>query len=361
MNGILGMAHLLRRSGVNAEQAERLDKIDAAAEHLLNVINDILDISKIEAGKFELEDVLVLPDRLMNNVGSILAERARAKGLRLLIEVASLPVGLHGDPTRLQQALLNFATNAIKFTDAGSVTLRSQIVAEDAATALLRFEVQDTGIGIPADTIDRLFTAFEQADNSTTRKYGGTGLGLAITRRLAGLMGGEAGVTSAPGVGSTFWFTARLKKREDSRGVQAQVATADAEELLRRHHGGARILVVDDEPVNREVATMLLEDAGLTVDTANDGELAVAMARNAPYAAILMDMQMPRLDGLEATRLIRRLDGYAETPIIAITANAFAEDKARCFAAGMNDFLVKPFDPDAIFSTLLRAFGRRDS
>jgi two-component system sensor histidine kinase/response regulator len=361
MNGILGMAHLLRRSGVNAEQAERLDKIDAAAEHLLNVINDILDISKIEAGKFELEDVLVLPDRLMNNVGSILAERARAKGLRLLIEVASLPVGLHGDPTRLQQALLNYATNAIKFTEAGSVTLRSQIVAEDAATALLRFEVQDTGIGIPADTIDRLFTAFEQADNSTTRKYGGTGLGLAITRRLAGLMGGEAGVTSAPGVGSTFWFTARLKKREDSRGLEAQVATADAEELLRRHHGGARILVVDDEPVNREVATMLLEDAGLTVDTANDGEQAVAMARNAPYAAILMDMQMPRLDGLEATRLIRRLDGYAETPIIAITANAFAEDKARCFAAGMNDFLVKPFDPDAIFSTLLRAFGRRDS
>jgi two-component system sensor histidine kinase/response regulator len=361
MNGILGMAHLLRRSGVNAEQAERLDKIDAAAEHLLNVINDILDISKIEAGKFELEDVLVLPDRLMNNVGSILAERARTKGLRLLIEVASLPVGLHGDPTRLQQALLNFATNAVKFTETGSVTLRSQIVAEDAATALLRFEVQDTGIGIPADTIDRLFTAFEQADNSTTRKYGGTGLGLAITRRLAGLMGGEAGVTSAPGVGSTFWFTARLKKREDSRGLEAQVATADAEELLRRHHGGARILVVDDEPVNREVATMLLEDAGLTVDTADDGEQAVAMARNTPYAAILMDMQMPRLDGLEATRQIRRLDGYAETPIIAITANAFAEDKARCFAAGMDDFLVKPFDPDAIFSTLLRAFGRRDS
>jgi two-component system sensor histidine kinase/response regulator len=361
MNGIVGMAHLLRRSGLNAEQAERLDKIDAAAEHLLNVINDILDISKIEAGKFELEDVPVLPDRLMNNVGSILAERARAKGLHLLIEVASLPADLHGDPTRLQQALLNYATNAIKFTEAGSVTLRCHVVAEDAATALLRFEVEDSGIGIPADTVGRLFTAFEQADNSTTRKYGGTGLGLAITRRLAGLMGGQTGVTSTPGVGSTFWFTARLRKREGSGATDAPAASGDAEAMLQRHFAGARILVVDDEPVNREVATMLLEDAGLTVDTADDGEQAVAMARNTAYAAILMDMQMPRLDGLQATRQIRRLDGYADTPIIAITANAFAEDKARCFEAGMNDFLVKPFDPASIFSTLLRAFGRRDA
>jgi PAS domain S-box-containing protein len=361
MNGILGMAHLLRRSGVNAEQAERLDKIDSAAEHLLNVINDILDISKIEAGKFELEDVAVFPDRLMNNVGSILADRAKAKGLRLLIEVVSLPADLHGDPTRLQQALLNYATNAIKFTEAGSVTLRATLQEQDAATALVRFEVQDTGIGIAADDLDRLFMAFEQADNSTTRKYGGTGLGLAITRRLAELMGGEAGVTSTPGVGSSFWFTARLKKQVGASGEVEHVAGIDAEELLQRHHGGQRILVVDDEPVNREVATMLLEDAGLVVDTAHDGEQAVAMARNTAYSAILMDMQMPKLDGLQATRQIRLLEGYAATPIIAITANAFAEDKARCLEAGMNDFLVKPFDPASIFSTLLRAFGRRDS
>jgi PAS domain S-box-containing protein len=361
MNGILGMAHLLRRSGLNAEQAERLDKIDAAAEHLLNVINDILDISKIEAGKFKLDDAPVLPDRLMNNVGAILAERAREKGLHLLIEVAPLPAGLQGDPTRLQQALLNYATNAIKFTETGSVTLRSMVVAEDAATALLRFEVQDSGIGIPADTVDRLFTAFEQADNSTTRKYGGTGLGLAITRRLAELMGGEAGVTSTPGIGSTFWFTARLRKRGGGSGTGEQVTAVDAEELLRRHHAGERILVVDDEPVNREVATLLLADIGFVIDIADDGEQAVAMARNTAYAAILMDMQMPKMDGLQATRLIRRLGGYAATPIVAITANAFAEDKARCFDAGMNDFLVKPFTPAAIYSTLLRAFGRRDA
>jgi CheY-like chemotaxis protein len=171
-------------------------------------------------------------------------------------------------------------------------------------------------------------------------------------------MGGEAGVASTTGVGSTFWFTACLKREESAPGAEEHVATADAEELLRRDHGGERILVVDDEPVNREVARMLLEDAELLVDTAEDGEQAVAMARNAAYTAILMDMQMPRLDGLEATRKIRKLDGYGEDPIIAITANAFAEDKARCFEAGMNDFLVKPFDPDAIFSTLLRAFNR---
>ena len=361
MNGILGMAHLLRRNGVNAEQAERLDKIDSAAEHLLNVINDILDISKIEAGKFVLEDVPVFSDRLMNNVGSILVERVKAKGLRMQIEIADLPPDLRGDNTRLQQALLNYATNAIKFTETGSVTLRSLLQEEDAVSALVRFEVTDTGIGIPADTLDRLFTAFEQADNSTTRKYGGTGLGLAITRRLAELMGGEAGVTSTPGVGSTFWFTARLKKQQGSTGAVEHVAAADAEALLRRDHCGERILVVDDEPVNREVARMLLEDVELLVDTAEDGEEAVAMARNAAYTAILMDMQMPWLDGLEATRQIRKLAGYGEIPIIAITANAFADDKARCFEAGMNEFMVKPFDPDAIFSILLRAFEHRDT
>jgi CheY-like chemotaxis protein len=168
-------------------------------------------------------------------------------------------------------------------------------------------------------------------------------------------------VTSAPGVGSTFWFTARLKKQESLQATETCVAGVDAEELLRRDHLGERILVVDDEPVNREVAKMLVEDAGLLVDTAVDGEQAVAMARNATYAAILMDMQMPNLDGLEATRQIRLLDGYAVTPIIAITANVFAEDKARCFAAGMNEFMVKPFDPDAMFSTLLRAFDRRNA
>ena len=368
MNGILGMAHLLRRSGVTPQQAERLDKIDTAAQHLLAIINNILDISKIEAGKFVLEEAPVALDSLLANVSSILSERARAKGLSLRVETEPLPPHLVGDPTRLQQALLNYATNALKFTEKGSVTLRIRQQSETEVSVLVRFEVQDTGIGITPEALFRLFSAFERADNSTTRKYGGTGLGLAITRRLAELMGGDAGVDSTPGVGSTFWFTARLKKDGETVVTQAAARAADpaatqvdAETLIRQGCGGRRLLVVDDEPVNREVARMLLEDIGLVIDTAEDGAEAVSMAGRAAYAAILMDMQMPKLNGLDATRQIREMPGYRDTPIIAMTANAFAEDQARCFEAGMNDFLIKPFDPETLFATLLRALRQRDA
>jgi two-component system sensor histidine kinase/response regulator len=207
MNGILGMASLMRRAGVTPQQKEQLDKIDTAADHLLGIINDILDLSKIEAGKFVLEEAPVVIGSLVGNVRSILAERAREKGLMLQLETEVLPQGLVGDPTRLQQALLNYATNAIKFTEQGTVTIRALVLADAADSALLRFEVADTGIGIPPEALSRLFSAFEQADNSTTRKYGGTGLGLAITRHLAHLMGGEVGAESTPGAGSLFWFT----------------------------------------------------------------------------------------------------------------------------------------------------------
>jgi CheY-like chemotaxis protein len=256
---------------------------------------------------------------------------------------------------RLRQALLNYANNAIKFTEQGAVSLRAIRLEEDSESALVRFEVQDSGIGIEPEALPRLFTAFEQADNSTTRKYGGTGLGLAITRRLAELMGGTVGVDSTPGTGSTFWFTARLKKKEDQ--VNQPLAEHDdtiAEALLRRKHQGSRILLADDEPVNLFVTQSLLEDAGLLVDTAEDGLAAVRLASENVYALILMDMQMPELNGLDATRQIRELVAYRETPILAMTANAFAEDKARCFDAGMNDFLVKPFDPHVLFAALLR-------
>ncbi|MDP2823131.1 MAG: PAS domain S-box protein [Sulfuritalea sp.] len=361
MNGILGMAHILRRGGVTPEQADRLDKIDTAAQHLLAIINNILDISKIEAGKFLIEEAPVAVDAVLGNVGSILSERVKAKGLRLLIEAGALPPGLIGDPTRLQQALLNYATNAVKFTETGSVTLRTAKLHETADSVLVRFEVEDTGIGIPPETVRRLFTAFEQADNSTTRKYGGTGLGLAITRRLASLMGGEVGVETTPGAGSTFWFTARLKKSGEAFEPRtAAAAAASAEAQVRQQYRGSRILVVDDEPINREVARLQLEDAGLVVDQAEDGAQAITLAQETSYAAILMDMQMPNLDGLEATRQIRGIPGYRQTPIIAMTANAFAEDKARCFAAGMDDFLTKPFNPDALFASLLKGLGRRD-
>jgi PAS domain S-box-containing protein len=357
MNGIIGMAHILRREGVTPLQAKRLDTIDASAQHLLAVINDVLDLSKIEDGKLTLEEAPVVVSSLLANVESILAERAKAKGIHLLIETGNLPPTLVGDPTRLQQALLNYATNAVKFTETGTVTLRVLLQEETAESVRLRFEVQDTGIGITPEAMARLFNAFEQVDNSMTRKYGGTGLGLAITQRLAELMGGKVGADSTAGGGSTFWFTVKLKKGDM---VALPTATAvDAEAELRRRYTGQRILVVDDEPVNREVTLIQLEDVDLLIDTAEDGAAAVAMAQKNCYAVILMDMQMPKLNGVEATQQIRQLPGYRDTPIIAMTANAFAEDKAQCLAAGMNDFLIKPFIPEELFAILLRALSGR--
>jgi signal transduction histidine kinase/ActR/RegA family two-component response regulator len=358
MNGIIGTANILRREGVTPQQEKRLDTIDTSAQHLLSVINDVLDLSKIEAGKLTLEEAPVVVSTLLANVESILAERVKAKGIHLLIETGQLPHSLLGDPTRLQQALLNYATNAVKFTETGTVTLRAVVQEETAESAMLRFEVQDTGIGITPETISRLFSAFEQADNSMTRKYGGTGLGLAITQRLADLMGGTVGTDSTAGVGSTFWLTVKLKK--GGTETLAQSATVvDAEAELRQRYAGQRILLVDDEPINREVTSIQLEDVDLRVDMAEDGEEAVAMARKTDYVAILMDMQMPKLNGLEATRQIRQLPGYQDIPIIAMTANAFAEDKAQCLAAGMNDFLSKPFVPEELFAILLRALSLR--
>jgi signal transduction histidine kinase/CheY-like chemotaxis protein len=361
MNGILGMANILRREGVTPKQAERLDSIDTSAQHLLSVINNILDISKIEAGKFVLEEAPVAINSLLANVSSILSERAKAKNLRLLIETEPLPTNLFGDPTRLQQALLNYANNAIKFTEKGSVTLRILKQEETDDSLLVRFEVLDTGIGIPLEALSRLFSAFEQADNSMTRKYGGTGLGLAITRRLAELMGGEAGAESTPGVGSTFWFTVKLKKQAERREAERQEKTEkeDAETVIRRQYSGRHILVVDDEPMNREIAQIQLEGADLVVDTAEDGAEAIALSGKKKYAAIFMDMQMPNVNGLEATRQIRQIPDYEQTPIIAMTANAFAEDKARCLEAGMNDFLIKPFKADTLFSILLSSLSRQ--
>ena len=357
MNGIIGMANILRREGVTSKQAQRLDTIDASAQHLLSVINDVLDISKIEAGKFSLEEERVVVSSLLVNVSSILAERAQAKGVHLLMEAEHLPHNLLGDPTRLQQALLNYATNAVKFTEQGTVKLRVLKQEESADSVTVRFEVQDTGIGITPAAMSRLFSAFEQADNSMTRKYGGTGLGLAITRRLAELMGGKVGAHSTPGVGSTFWFSVKLKKDAALLMPTATTIAVDAEAEIQRGYAGQRILVVDDEPINREVVVIQLEAVLLDVDTAEDGAAAVEMARNNHYAAILMDMQMPQLNGIEATQQIRQLVGYQDIPIVAMTANAFAEDKARCLQAGMNDFLIKPFNPDELFAILLRALS----
>jgi PAS domain S-box-containing protein len=359
LNAIIGMAHLVRRSQVTPQQADRLDKIDAAGEHLLEIINAILDLSKIEAGKFTLDEAPVGITAMAANVVAMLAERARAKNLRLGTETESLPEHLLGDPTRLQQAWLNYATNAVKFTDHGLVTLRSRLMEDFGDSVLVRFEVEDTGVGIDAEAMPRLFSTFEQADNSITRQYGGTGLGLAITRKLAELMGGEAGVSSTPGVGSVFWFTARLKKGIALAESRGDTRAGTAEAILLRDHAGRRVLLAEDEAINREVTLEFLKDVGLRADVAEDGVQAVAAAEERDYDLVLMDMQMPRMDGLEATRRIRRIDRNAKVPILAMTANAFVEDKERCFAAGMNDFITKPVDPEAMFGTLLKWLGGR--
>ncbi|WP_346286207.1 MASE3 domain-containing protein [Zoogloea sp.] len=360
LNAILGLSNVLRREGVSPKQATRLDNINTAAQHLLASINAILDLSKIEAGKFTLDEAPVDIGHLLANIRSILSDSLKAKQLHLRVEADAVPADMVGDAMRLQQALLNYVANAVKFTDHGTVTIRVLVESESDSSIRLRFEVADTGIGIEQSAAMQLFNAFHQADSSMTRKYGGTGLGLAITRRLAELMGGEVGVSSEPGVGSTFWFSAKLKRKPLPAREHPQ-ETVDAEQLIIEQHSGKRILVVDDEPINREVAQIQLEALGLLVDVAEDGVQAVDRVRSregaAAYAAILMDMQMPNMNGLDATRCIRDLPGCRELPIVAITANAFAEDRARCFAAGMNDFLTKPFEPATLYAMLLRALA----
>jgi PAS domain S-box-containing protein len=490
MNAIIGLTHLLQRDSRNPVQRERLTRIDSAAQHLLQVINDILDLSKIESGKLTLESDGFSLSTLLARASTLIIERARDKGLEVIVDTDHLPELLRGDVTRLTQALLNLLGNAVKFTDRGTVTLEARIREERDDRLLASFTVRDTGIGIAPENIAHLFNSFEQADSSITRRYGGSGLGLAITKRLATMMGGEVGVDSVPGVGSTFWFTAWLERaaapattaaesrfngqrvlliddvplalsaigdmlrmlglRTDtaSSGAQALdmvsaadragdayaallcdrrlpdmdaiavarrmdlatlarvparalLTSADDEQIrlqaraagyrtvllkpvtraslydvmtnlltvarphnlamsmieiesnLRRRHRNARILLAEDNPVNQEITIELMHAVGIALDVADDGAQAVEMARHGDYDLILMDVQMPRMDGFSATRAIRAMPGLQTLPILAMTANAFAEDRADALAAGMNDHIAKPVDPRVLYCMLL--------
>ncbi|MBS1131890.1 MAG: Response regulator [Proteobacteria bacterium] len=360
LNAIAGMAALMRRAGLEQEQETRLDKLEAAGGHLLEIINMVLDLSKIEAGKLTLQEDVFPLGSLFENVISMLHERALEKHLSLSFELPDLPPLLCGDRIRLQQSLLNYATNAVKFTEQGSVFMTAVLLEETEEDVLIRFEVRDTGIGIAPEVQKRLFKPFEQADGSTTRQYGGTGLGLAITAKIAAAMGGETGLESEIGNGSTFWFTARLRKAILGSQEAHEEPTCGAEQGLLKDFAGIRVLLVDDEPINREITQILLEDLHFRIDSAENGEEALALACIYPYDLILMDMQMPVMDGLEATRRIRALPDGHRFLIIAMTANAFSEDRERCLAAGMDDFTTKPIDPEAFFSLIHRHLSVRN-
>ena len=355
LNGIMGMTNVVLRGASDPTQKAQVTKILQSSERLLRIINSLLDFTWLESERFHLtlEDFEL--DKVLEKQRQLWLTSANQKNLALVIDVPSdlLKRPLRGDAERLGQILGNLIGNALKFTAYGSVTVRALVTEESSTDVMFRFEVQDSGIGISAEDQKRLFTSFTQADDSLTRKYGGTGLGLAISKRLVQAMGGTIGVESGVGAGSTFWFSARLNKAGEVIEESLPTVTV-AERALKERFAGSRILLADDEPIHQEVTKLLMEDVGLIVNTADNGEQAVKMAVKGDYDLIVMDLRMPVLNGIEATRMIREHTGIVKPPILAMTASVYSEDKEDCFSAGMNDFIGKPVDPEKLFAALLK-------
>lgn len=356
LNGILGMAELLRRTPLSDKQQRLAETVHHSGSVLLEIINDLLDFAKIEAGKLELERIPFDVRRVVEDIVELFAEGARAKGLELKKSVATdVPLLVNGDPTRLTQILMNLVSNAIKFTHQGEVVVKMMVAESFEQEVRLRCEVRDTGIGVPASAQEKIFESFAQVDGSTTRKYGGTGLGLAIAKQLVAAMNGQIGVQSLEGKGATFWFTASLgiaQRAEVTEQAVLQVEAIAPNSIL----SGVQVLLTEDNPVNRDVAIAFLESAGCSVDAVADGAQAVEACRTKAYHLVFMDYQMPGLDGCAACGQIRELQDRMgrRIPIVALTANGLKSDREHCLAVGMDDYLSKPYTPEQLIAMARR-------
>jgi signal transduction histidine kinase/CheY-like chemotaxis protein len=358
ITAVVGMAHLALKTRLTPKQRDYLEKINASGRHLLDLVNQVLDIAKIEAGKLQLESSVFDLNVVLGKLASMAELKAYEKGLSLNFAVdRAIPKYLEGDSLRIGQILLNYLNNAIKFTSKGLISLNGTLLSSNGAHCRIRFEVRDTGIGLNAEQASRLFRSFEQADVSTTREFGGTGLGLSISKQLAQLMGGEVGVDSVPGQGSTFWVAIDVAIAPPGSAVPEACPDNETELLLNRARSklnGLPILLAEDNLLNQQIAQELLEELGMLVCVANNGVEAIARLAEQSFVCVLMDMRMPEMDGIEATQHIRNNPLTQTLPIIAMTANARTEDRNECLLAGMNDFISKPFEPAQFYRTLLK-------